>query len=119
MYKDKDKQREANRERQRRYKAKQKALLSKGVTDKALPEQTDTLRQPSPLKDVESFASDGVVVEPCMRPDYVCPIPEDRRKPGINYGLYMTALELEAAGLKANRVSVPGDADYNGICTPE
>ena len=38
MYKDKDKQREANAERQRRYKAKQKALLSEGVTDKALPE---------------------------------------------------------------------------------
>ncbi len=43
---DKDKQREANRERQRRYKARQKALLSEGVTgvtsegvtDKALPE---------------------------------------------------------------------------------
>ena len=32
MYKDKDKQREANAERQRRYKAKQKALLNKGVT---------------------------------------------------------------------------------------
>ena len=38
MYKDKDKQREANAERQRRYKAKQKALLSEGVTDKALPD---------------------------------------------------------------------------------
>ena len=37
MYKDKDGQREANAERQRRYKAKQKALLSEGVTDKALP----------------------------------------------------------------------------------
>ena len=38
MYKDKDKQREANRERQRRYKDRQKALLSEGVTDKALPD---------------------------------------------------------------------------------
>ena len=37
MYKDKDKQKEANRDRQRRYKARQKALLSEGVTDKALP----------------------------------------------------------------------------------
>ena len=36
MYKDKDKQRGANAERQRRYKAKQKALLNQGVTDKAL-----------------------------------------------------------------------------------
>ena len=46
MYKDKDKQKEvkvttllglAIRDRQRRYKARQKALLSEGVTDKALP----------------------------------------------------------------------------------
>ena len=36
MYKDPDKQREANRERQRRYKAKQKALLSEGVTDESI-----------------------------------------------------------------------------------
>ncbi len=39
MYKDKDKQREGNAERQRRYKAKQKALLNQGVTDKALPDK--------------------------------------------------------------------------------
>lgn len=32
MYKDEGKQKEANRERQRRYKEKQKALLSEGVT---------------------------------------------------------------------------------------
>ena len=38
MDKDKDKQREANRDRLRRYRAKQKALLSEGVTDKALPD---------------------------------------------------------------------------------
>ena len=41
MYKDKDKQREADKERQRRYKAKQKALLNEGVTDKALPKGRD------------------------------------------------------------------------------
>ena len=37
MYKDKDKQREAAAGRQRRYKDRQKALLSEGVTGKALP----------------------------------------------------------------------------------
>ena len=36
MYKDKDKQRAAAAERQRRYRDRQKALLSEGVTDKAL-----------------------------------------------------------------------------------
>lgn len=52
--------------------------------------------------------------EPCLQPGYVCPIPEDKRKPYINYGPYMTANELAAAGLRFNRVSVPGDEDYAG-----
>ena len=94
MYKDKARQREANAERQRRYKAKQKALLSEGVTDKALP---------CPLV---------VMIE-----SEECPIPEDQRKPHINYGPYMTAHQLATAGFQFNRVSKPGDADYNGICT--
>ena len=100
MYKNKDKQREANAERQRRYKAKQKALLSEGVTGKALPE------------------CDWPIC-PCAGVDSECPIPEDQRKPYINYGPYMTAHQLSTAGLKFNRVSKPGDADYNGICTDE
>ena len=91
MYKDKDKQREANAERQRRYKARHKGVTSEGVTNKALPCR--------------------LVTE--------CPIPEDQRKPYINYGPYMTAHQLSVADLKFNRVCVPGDADYNGICTPE
>lgn len=123
VYKDKDKQKEAGKERQRRYRDKAKGVTkgvtSEGVTPQGVTEQTDTLKQPSPLETVEDFTSDGAVVEPCMRPDYVCPILEDQCKPNINYGPYMTALELEAASLKANRVSKPGDEDYDGICTPE
>ena len=49
----------------------------------------------------------------------ICPIPKDQRKPYINYGPYMTASELAVAGKKFNRVSKPGDADYDGIVTPE
>ena len=44
-YKDPDKQREANRERQRRYKAKQKALLSEGVTADVTEEALQVLKQ--------------------------------------------------------------------------
>ena len=43
MYKDKDRQREANAERQRRYKAKQKALLSEGVTESVTLEKADRI----------------------------------------------------------------------------
>jgi len=61
MYKDKNKQREANRERQRRYKAKQKALLSEGVTGKALPQFEDIIGLhlkgvPKRGKDIKCFA---------------------------------------------------------------
>ena len=45
MYKDRDRQRQANRERQRRYKERQKALLSEGVTEKALPKNATTSKR--------------------------------------------------------------------------
>lgn len=32
----------------------------------------------------------------------------------LNWGLWMNRTELEQAGLKANRVSIPGDWDYEG-----
>lgn len=36
--------------------------------------------------------------------------------PELNYGPYLTAPQLERAGLKANRVPIPGDSDYQGVC---
>ena len=34
----------------------------------------------------------------------------------LNYGKPMSMHQLERAGLKANRVPIPGDADYSGCC---
>lgn len=34
----------------------------------------------------------------------------------LNTGEYMTANQLKAAGLKANRLPIPGDHDYKGVC---
>ncbi len=34
----------------------------------------------------------------------------------LNYGAYLTADQLHDAGLKANRVPIPGDSDYKGVC---
>ena len=87
-YKDKDKQREANAERQRRYKAKQKALLSKGVTGEAL-----------------------------------LPIVRTPEEEELHVRLAIEALGMrkpkpERTALGNIRVSKPGDADYDGICTP-
>ena len=41
----------------------------------------------------------------------------DRTNPNtLNTGDYMSSQELEQAGLKANRVPIPGDHDYEGVC---
>ncbi len=34
----------------------------------------------------------------------------------LNWGKSMTGDQLEQAGLKANRVPIPGDWDYEGVC---
>ena len=34
----------------------------------------------------------------------------------LNWGEPMTMAELASAGLKCNRVSIPGDWDYAGVC---
>jgi len=34
----------------------------------------------------------------------------------LNHGPYMTSAGLDKAGLKANRVPIPGDYDYEGVC---
>ena len=34
----------------------------------------------------------------------------------LNWGPWMTRDELARAGLTANRVSIPGDWDYDGVC---
>lgn len=37
----------------------------------------------------------------------------------LNYGKPMKAHQLERAGLKANRVPIPGDHDYKGACVKQ
>lgn len=40
-----------------------------------------------------------------------------RREPHLlNWGPWMNSDQLKQAGLKANRVPIPGDADYVGVC---
>ncbi len=89
MYKDKDKQREANAERQRRYKAKQKALLSEGVTDEALLKQGVTITKAESHVD----ASDISVVKALHR-----------------------LIKPERTAQGNIRVSKPGDSDYEPQC---
>ena len=37
----------------------------------------------------------------------------------LNTGELMTAHQLKQAGLKANRVPIPGDHDYKGVCVKQ
>ena len=36
----------------------------------------------------------------------------------LNWGKWMNSHELEQAGIRANRVPIPGDWDYEGVCSP-
>lgn len=67
-YKDKDKQREAGRERARRYReAHQKALLSEGVTGKALPERTGVNLEALGIEAVPNGRGGHKLVAPCSK----------------------------------------------------
>lgn len=71
-------------------KPKRGKIKAKGVTNQGVTQGvTDSLKQPSPLKQVDSFTSNGVV------------------------------FEVERTPKGYIRVSKPGDSDYDGICTPE
>ena len=104
MYKDKDKQREANRERQRRYKAKHKGVTSEGVTDKALPDGTMTIET---LAMMDAGCGDKLDHGLKRGKDIKC----------ITIGDQVRS--MKAMAMLHSVTGKPGDADYNGICTPE
>ena len=102
MYKDPDKQREANRKAQAKFKAKgitEQGITTKGITQ--IPKEqmciTDDWQKaiddkPKRGKDIKCFAD----------------LPPDVQEAMLEGGLVAVAV-----------VGKPGDADYNGICTPE
>ena len=99
MYKDKEKQRQANRDRQRRYKERQKGVIPEGVTD-----------EPKVTPSIQGFGGADCMCQHCLT----------NRRNGlpklINHGTYKKAHELGRNEL--NRQTLPGDPDYDGICTP-
>ena len=132
-YKDKDRQREAGKERQRRYKTKQKALLSMGVTQGVTkdgaalppdPDQYDLSTKRS--KDIKCFAD--------LPPDVQRTIDRmsttdgkldknekaKRTVAAIKYQhLFPDSYEPQDAVCSGVVTGKPGDADYNGVCTEE
>ncbi len=71
MYKDKDKQREAVKLATRRYRAKgitQKVSHNKGITGESVTVSQESLQQPSPLRQVDSFTTADVIIDDKPKP---------------------------------------------------
>ena len=105
MYKDKDKQREADRERQRRYRANRGLkAYPKGVTGSGCDKQGVTDRY------IGAVPGAPPILEPNLKrgKDIKCfaDLPPDVQ-------LMLKKVNYDELYHK------PGDADYNGICTPE
>ena len=137
-YKDKDKQRETNAERQRRYKAKQKALLSEGVTEDItesvtleeadrIPNVHLSITGPKRGKDIKCFADLPADVQQSIERRSIIDgivnqtIKANRTAIAISYQHTFGAGAYYPHGAVCTGVVTgkPGDADYNGICTPE
>ena len=93
MYKDKEKQKKAQRERTRRYRDKQKGVTSEGVTECDKESVRASLEHYWSHPDLYATRTDAE---------------------SLNWGKYMNSQELKDNGFRANRVSLPGDWDYEG-----
>ncbi len=101
MYKDKEKQREAGAERQRRYRENSKAL------------------HPAIIADINRLTTntDGTVDEQARTNRMATARAYQRMYPDKQYtGVGIAPADIPASPVPV-RVSKPGDADYNGICT--
>ena len=122
MYKDKDKQKEAGAERQRRYKAKQKALLSEGVTIRMMPEGPYVVPaiklHPAIIASINRLSAerDGTLNKAEHNRRMAIAKAYEQLYPGRPY----TGIGIPSADMPANpqpvRVSKPGDADYRPLC---
>lgn len=120
MYKDLDKQREANRERQRRYKAKQKALLNEGVTE-GITFVTAEGKSVIFTEGEDDPGIDGSIdIKTLAEVDAGC---DDKLSHGLKRGKNIKAITENSVLLSKQIGKIytgkPGDADYNGVCTPD
>ena len=116
MYKDIEKRREANREANKRYRV---SRGTKGIT------QDDTLKLEQKQGITEKVSRGITLPKNYGLPDCECVHCQQNRRMGgkfvLNHSRYMTDDELvekfrETGQRWINRVSLPGDVDYVGIC---
>ncbi len=133
-YKDQDKQREANKAANKRYRDKQKGITADGVSREGITgfeNVAASFNAPGfgglPV-DVQSKilrisdSPDEIAGRTANALHYqrVCGV---RSNTGTDIGPFTLPVDYQSAGQlpqgEHNRVSVPGDEDYDGICTPE
>ncbi|MCK5610242.1 hypothetical protein KAR91_50685 [Candidatus Pacearchaeota archaeon] len=84
-----------NADRQKRYRARKRNAQGQNVTP--------TVTRVTPEPDRNALIGPDVYYHPRTHPHL------------MNWGKHMNVQELESAGLKANRVPIPGDWDYEGV----
>lgn len=113
-----------NAERQKRYRDKKRnAQADESVTRVTAPSECNVTPRDYHI-DPEPCDLTDTICGQCMGSPHVGPCerigPEvyyhPRTNPErLNWGPRMTRAELDEAGLKANRVPIPGDWDYVGV----
>lgn len=130
----------SNAERQKRYRDKQRnaqEAMAKAAGVTAVPDYgvERNAQEPESVTRVTPEQEGALRLECASGPDEIPPIDGNvlagkptlahyharpdlyvaRREPELlNWGEWMSARELDEAGLKANRVAIPGDWDYKG-----
>lgn len=106
-YKDKVKQRAAQRERTRRYRARHKGVTSQSVTSEGV---TPVMTPEGPKPEVPAnYGQPDCQCRHCQQTK----VSRERGQLIINHGPRKSATEL--GDNEANRVSLPGDVDYEGV----
>ena len=103
--KNKEKSKRASFERQRRYKAKQRALLSQGVTTE--PSIAEVVKVAELYNKPANFGESDCMCKMCIG---------NRSKPKphiLNHGALKRSDQLGENEL--NRIPLPGDVDYVGV----
>ncbi len=105
-------------ERQRDSRARKRDIVTpEGVTSVTAEVGQEQAGQPSGTHPLDQLAIDTDDMSASLKHYQAYPekyIP--RREPDkLNWGPWMNSQQLEQAGLKANRVSIPGDWDYAGV----
>ncbi len=121
-YKDKEKQKEAQRERTRRYRSKQKGVTSEGVTQGVTIPADVLATQAVELAKQRQEDEEYLTALPANfgEPDCQCTHCKNNRthtqQLDINHGAWKPADRLGKNEI--NRVTLPGDIDYEGVAAP-